>query len=1337
MKDFNSQEQFINGLKENTSIKRSSLVGEKFNIISMMGEVKYEVEVNKLIGVGGSSLVYEVSVDDTYPPIKKMIMKEFYPNYDESCITAERSPFNKLELYFDACDKEHEDRVKKDRDKFIDAYTKHIRILEMDPFLEGRIVRPYRVEIDNAYLYSLYEVDSATSVDKYYNLDLARIVDILIQTADILIHLHNNDIIYMDLKPENILYDYNNSRVKLFDFDAAIDLNELEYVNEFYMPSEKAFIPPELRFITDISKRKELFISEEIDLYMLGVTFFTLLMGRFPTDLENEDMDYLARNVRDVLNNKSHKILINSKAADEIVKLLQETLSIHRFISVADFKNRLNFIESNLRFRNNEDFSNIVSSAFFLDYNRLYNYIVDDGESKHIDVAIVGNNEISRILFSFIFSVVNIDGVDLNITFYDKNQKAFYQQLLRENPLLAETAIISLNSKVVHNSINTDITDKPYANINFLSSKERINQSYILIIDKTGYDYYNLGDVLYNEFKDDKQKRVILNYSRNNHRVDIREEDNISFYNLDLTSTPTFIDRELNDKILDEAFTIYKLYIMNHIGERFDNYTTWNNFIKGDFYNLKSSLRVALSIEYNKFMAGVTDEDDVAKKFYKNVIKDGKDPENITMRDILADKEHHSWNRFMIVQGFSVPSEEELMSYAYVDKKTYVDYQNRFHPLISNSDSALVKKGELDRLSAVSKELDSLARKKTVYKEEQVKSRMLSILNYTLWDDNIYLKELRPLWLELVKLAYSIMENEYYAKNSLNVLTYEIEEILNRANPDLSVLSFDYYQIKDDLNLIIKRNEDLDISTIDYMIIDSIPLIASNRVKTIYKPFIDDDENLWANIIAAIKFYPEKLIFLSDNPIDEHKVWRIKNFLKNKRLQKSLQVEAISYEQFELYSKENAVVDLTLNSHAEGKREEFYGLEFVEYTGSNQWCGDYKALYYYQTKSSLTVEETFFLNNAQIFDNGSRSHINRLKNYYTRIWETYLNTKSDDWEKFVKAIKYSEKQYVFYLDDYKEEEENSLIEVGDFKFRRNDGHKYKSLKQLLDELVKEGILIAYQFPLNPGKLRLHSYSDCLSRDLGDFISKNMWEYNEGFELVKTQLLEKNYSYSYSIYSDKLSFEYKYPVENLDEFIKVTNDIMLELDKDKDASLTRVFNPIDNIPYITKTEDNDVYIHYEYGDEAFREFFSKFNSKGSILRVYTYFELLKAADFFDEIKIRVNLRWKAYDDYREDSLPIENCLDIVCTKGFTTIIISAVEGPIQNEDLYEINNHSKQFGMDTKPVLIATNSDDDTSQIKMIAAAAGVYFIDREMVKNNGVLAYIKNIADGKKNWQEI
>lgn len=1332
MKDFNSQEIFISKLKENVNSNRSSLVGEKFNIISMMGEVKYEVEVKKLIGEGGSSMVYEVLVNDSYPPLKKMIMKEFYPNYNEEEIVAERNPINRLELYFDAENSQDEQRVKKDRDKFIDAYNKHIRILEMDPYLEGKIVRPYRVEIDNSYLYSLYEVDTATSVDKYYNLDLARIVDILIQTSDILIHLHNNDIIYMDLKPANILYDYNNSKVKLFDFDAAIDLNELEYVNEFSMPNEKSFIPPEIRYISDINKRKDIFITEEIDIYMLGVTFFSLLMGRYPTDQENEDMDLLERNIRDVLNNKSNKILINKIAEDGIVKILQETLSIHRYIRLDELKSKLQEVERNLRFRNNEEFASIISAAYFLDYNRLYNYIVKRDGSKNIDVAIVGNNNISKTFFSFIFAAVNLKDVNLNITFYDKNPNKFYQELICENPLLTETAVISVNGKVKINKINEEITDIAYANIDFKSSKERIDQSYILILDKTGYEYYHMADGLYHEFKNDPQKRIILNYSRNNHEVDIRQEGNISFYNLDLASTSTYRNREFSDKILDEAFEIFRLYVLNSFGERSDNFNAWKYFIKDDFYNLKSSLRVALSIEYYKFMVGVESAADPADKFYKEVVNI-EDDKGINTRDILADYEHQSWNRFLIVLGYKVPSRKELRSYAYIDKKGYIDFQNKYNPFIANCNIGLIKNGELDQMSKISIYIEELIREKTIYKEEQIKSKLLNILYNTFWDDNIYLQKLRPYWRELVTIANNIFQDEAYSHNSLNVLTYEIERILAQSEPELTLLSSDYQQIKDDLILIIKRNQSLNIRSMDYIIIDSIPLIGSERVKTIFKPFIDDDENLWANIIAAIKFYPEKLVFLSDTPVDDGKINRIRDFLIKKRLKIFLQIEVISYEQLALYSRENAIVDLTLNSHVDGKREEINGLPYVEYTGFNQWFGNYKALDYYFTKSSLSVDETFFLNNAQIHDNGSLSSITRLRDYYPSIWKTYMKLRSDDWDDFAKAIKYSENYYLLNLDDYEKTDNNSLIEVGDFKFRSYDDKKYVSLKNFLDKMISEGILYQYQFPPNPGKLRLHSYNDQMSSKIGDFISENMWDYNEGFDLIKTEQADNNYKKSYTIFSDKLCFAYEYEAENSKEFAEKIKAIMADIDSNNDGTYTRIFNQIDGKEY-AKDLKGKVLLNYEYGDPAFREYFSR---KGSLLRVYTYFELINDREFFDDIKLRVNLRWKAYDDYRQDSLPIENVLDIVCTKGFSTIIISTVEGNIKNEDLYEINNYTKQFGMDAKPVLVTSNSDDDTSQIKMIAAAAGVYFIDRQMLKENGVADYIKNIALGKKDWKNI
>lgn len=1332
MENFNSYDDIINNIGEKVNTRRSSLVGEKFNIISMMGEVKYEVYVKKLIGKGGSSLVYEVEVDDNYPPIKNMIMKEFYPNYNQEKITASRNQLNRLELYFDAVDLESEDRIRKDRDKFMDAYSKHIRILEMDKYLESKIVKPYRIEIDNSYLYALYEVDTATSVDKYYNLDLERIVDILKQTADILIHLHNNNVIYMDLKPANILYDYNNSRVKLFDFDAAIDLRELDYVNDFYMPNEKAFIPPELRYITDISNKKELFISEEIDLYMLGVTFFYLLLRRYPSELENEDMDFLARNVRDALNKKSNKILINKQASDWIIELLQESLSIHRYITVADFRNKLIDIENNLRFKNDETFSNIISVADFLDYKKLFDYIVEDDEGKHIDVAIVGDNELSSIFFSFIFAIGDVKDCDLNISLYSKNPKKQYKKIMEDIPLLAQSTKISINGKLRNKNINHDITSKSYANIDFSLASAKIDQSYIIILDETGFEYQELGDAIYDRLNNENQKRIILNYSRNNHNAKIIVDGNVEYYNLDLASTSNLMDRSFNDRLLDEAFEIHRFSILNNYGERVDNDRIWKSFLKKDFYNLKSSLRVALTTSYKLYMADLASSNDKAGDFFREVVEND-DPNRFTIKDKLIDYEHHSWNRFMIAQGYKIPTDEQLRSYAYIDQKGYADFQNKFHPLITDSNMQLIKEGKPDKLAIESEKIKELVIKKTIHKEDQIYSRLINILNNTLWEDNKHLKEIKPLWEDLVNLYSKILDKEFYAYNSVNVLTYQIEKIIARPDFDLKVFMTEFNQIKDDINLIVRRDNEVNIRDFSFTLIDSLPLVISHRIKTIYKPFLADDENLWANIIAAIKFYPENLIFISDEPVDPNRIERISNFLINKRLQNSLKIEVINYEQMSLYSKENSVIDFTLNSHKDALRRELMGIEYVEYRGFNQWYGNYKALDYYRLGRSLTVEETFFLNNAKVIENTDVVNISRLIDYYWRVWEAYIKVDSDDWDLFIKAIRQKESIYKLNLDDYPKKKDHSLIEVGDFTFRSYDIKNYPSIKTLLDSLVEENLLIEYQFPRNPGRLKIHSYNDDMSRNIGDFISKHLWQYNHRFQLVRKEIEERNYSKSYTIVSDKLSFSYEYDIENPSLAAEKINSIMADFDKDAGNEYKRIFNHINDQAYVTAL-DNSIKLNFELGDTIFREFFT---GGGNILKVYTYFELIKYADLFDEIKIDVNLRWKAYDDYSKESLPIENILDIVCTKGFSTFIISTIKDNIKNEDLYEINNHATQFGMDARPILIASNSHDDTSKIKKIAAAAGVYFIDRKMILENGLVDYIKNIATGKKDWKNI
>lgn len=184
MKNFKTQEAFIGQIKEMDQ-SRSSLSGQDIKILDDRGELKYKIEVGKLVGAGASCLVYEVKVDDLYPPKKNMILKEFFPNYDQDDIKVIRDKANPIKLDFDAKDQESLLTLVKDRKKFIDSYDKHIKVIEIDPILEDRIVRPYKLEKSDDYLFALYDTDKAQSVDKYNNLDLGRIIDVLRQTSEI------------------------------------------------------------------------------------------------------------------------------------------------------------------------------------------------------------------------------------------------------------------------------------------------------------------------------------------------------------------------------------------------------------------------------------------------------------------------------------------------------------------------------------------------------------------------------------------------------------------------------------------------------------------------------------------------------------------------------------------------------------------------------------------------------------------------------------------------------------------------------------------------------------------------------------------------------------------------------------------------------------------------------------------------------------------------------------------------------------------------------------------------------------------------------------------------
>ena len=310
--------------------------GHSFDIRTQEG--KCRVRMGGLIGKTNSCLIYQAHVENTGR--QDMLMKEFFPSLRGDVVGIRDAENPEIIRYHTRTD-EGLRSLDRSRKKFVESYHKHLEIMD----LNDKIARPCKIEVGKGYILTFYEIEDFKVLDMVSRLDFPRIISILRQTADIVALLHQKDIIYMDIRPANILYDCKRDKVKLFDFEAAVFLDHIDNIREFYIPKERSFIPPELRYISNIEKRKEIFISEEIDLYMLGVTLFTLLMDRFPENLENENSKYLEENLRDTFSKDEKYIYLKEETTDKLVDLLVKCLSVHRFLSVSDFRDRLADIE--------------------------------------------------------------------------------------------------------------------------------------------------------------------------------------------------------------------------------------------------------------------------------------------------------------------------------------------------------------------------------------------------------------------------------------------------------------------------------------------------------------------------------------------------------------------------------------------------------------------------------------------------------------------------------------------------------------------------------------------------------------------------------------------------------------------------------------------------------------------------------------------------------------------------------------------------------------------------------------------------------------------------------
>ncbi|MEM9541549.1 MAG: AAA family ATPase, partial [Cyanobacteria bacterium P01_E01_bin.42] len=121
-------------------------------------------------------------------------------------------------------------------------------------------------------------LDEARGNGQFSSLTIPQFLQIAIQLAEILHHLHRNCVIHKDIKPANILIHPETQQIKLIDFSISSllpkETQTIQTPNS--LEGTLAYISPEQ------TGRMNRGIDYRSDFYSLGVTFYELLNGKLP-----------------------------------------------------------------------------------------------------------------------------------------------------------------------------------------------------------------------------------------------------------------------------------------------------------------------------------------------------------------------------------------------------------------------------------------------------------------------------------------------------------------------------------------------------------------------------------------------------------------------------------------------------------------------------------------------------------------------------------------------------------------------------------------------------------------------------------------------------------------------------------------------------------------------------------------------------------------------------------------------------------------------------------------------------------------------------------------------
>lgn len=1265
-------------------------------------EYNRNIKILDIAGNGSSCICYDVLVENAQGDEHRRILKQFYPVPERFGIDVEaRGTKIKIHGF------EQEKKMKNLAKDFEQAYGIQ-RSLSNQEELMDIVVHPIEAYFQEETKYVLYEANYGYSMEKYQPKDAMEILKATYEILVALEKLHEKQILHMDLKPANILW-IDQKRIKFFDFDASINMKEMQDISYIKGDEDLRLLAPELRKIKGSAYRIQDYLKPRVDVYAVAAMMFYWFLGRYPeaednyvfaakeelikilneiyrgffSDAEQEFLtDIIERGITDQYIGSRHRgkkgrYQTAKEMADDI-KILMDAVQTGGKEEKGDYRN--------VNYR--------LITSLIMNENPLdpYRYLDDSGQYC-LDVVLAGDSSIRDEFFKNVFSCAQMTDTTMKIRFLSKEAEQYWKVLELACPELIHTAEIYRNGKAVHEPLDQKIVETPLAQLYFytedeenickyaeewMNEQEQGPRYYIF----AGNDYdknYELVKILAQKYAEYEDKTLFAAFhDLRNDRNQLRKiesglpEQKIQAFGGN--ERYSLEESNMKSAIGQLALGVHTFYTKGY-WERATKEEISHDF-RSSQYNVCSSIRAALGIRYKFVSCGLNpDGANCAERFYHRVLADCPGNE-IRMKKLIA-LEHRRWTAFMILEGYQRPEWDQVKEYFYKGKNDYRDKLNKMHPCMWASKEmpeyqvkGLAKAEWKKQLEQLDK-YDPLDQMSLIFHDlcdQKVKDLQVDQVFYGLKKEVEKCagdKDLLTLYRWLRQTAERMIDDE----NNINHVWKEVCRVFQmklqrmKQQVEHESLQQELQKIIQEMRIVQERNRYHDYKASHEYILRAIPRLLMGRpYRRIYKPF---SSNNWENVMSTLILEPEELVILTEEDVTKE-LQQLEKFCRHRGLSTRIQQK----KKEEIYAgkgAKRAILDITgLNP------EELLEYQNHSKCASMDWCiyvnGKLKSyrgsidVEFYEQKKTLSIEESLMLGNVHVDDHEAGITMLKLKEDYEVLWKAFCQIPVEEWSLFQEFLR---RHRGWDISERGNEAKEQTWHI--WKRMAQD----VCLKELLQKCQEAGAINHYELEEEYEEylLRVNSNNYKIFAALDEIFALSAREpYVHSYQLKKEEenllIIEEGLYFHGTIEADMDAEALNHCMEILESGIM------------KDGRDRRIIEKTGK-EFLMQQETGEVSAQFRYLSQPIQKILQ---TENGILKSYVYHKIWENA-YFDDFK------WNpSVEKEEKEGLDF---VDLIGIKGNETVFISCVTQVPSNYHLAELAVCAMQYGINGKAVLVGS------------------------------------------------